>query len=202
MYPLRSYLRAMRYRAVGWGLGRNSGNVYRLLPMVVARIGDLAEATGQPLRLVGWSLGGYLAREAAREQPAAVERIVTLGSPVLGGPKHTVMAGRYRRLGFDVDRIEAEVEARYEIPLQVPVTAIYSRSDRIVAWRACIDPYSPNVEHLEVRCGHLGMGVSAEVYRLVARALAGERGRDTTSDPPTARESAKEGRAWNPPSSE
>ena len=53
------------------------------------------------------------------------------------------------------------------------VTAIYSRSDRIVAWRACIDRHTPNVEHVEVETTHLGLGLSPEVYEIIATRLAG-----------------------------
>jgi hypothetical protein len=45
--------------------------------------------------------------------------------------------------GIDLDAIEAEVEARNRQPFATPVTAIYSRSDGVVAWRARIDPYAP-----------------------------------------------------------
>jgi pimeloyl-ACP methyl ester carboxylesterase len=43
-------------------------------------------AHDEPVVLVGWSLGGYIACEYAREHPRAVRKIVTLGSPVIGGP--------------------------------------------------------------------------------------------------------------------
>jgi pimeloyl-ACP methyl ester carboxylesterase len=84
---------------------------------------------GAPVRLIGWSLGGYLAREVAREHPHAVQQVITLGSPVIGGPKYTAVAGAYRRRGVDLDAIEAEVAVRNELPLDTPITAIYSQSD-------------------------------------------------------------------------
>jgi hypothetical protein len=170
--PLRSYLRALGYRVDGWGLGRNRGNVPELIPMVADRTARFAEAAGQPVRMVGWSLGGYLAREAARERPDTVARIVTLGSPVIGGPKYTAVAGYYRRRGVDLDVIEAEVARRENVPIPVPITAIYSRSDGIVAWQACLDHTNPRVEHVEVETTHLGLGLSPEVYRVVAQRFA------------------------------
>jgi alpha-beta hydrolase superfamily lysophospholipase len=169
---LRIYLRTLGYRVEGWGLGRNHGRVPELIPAVVELSDRIATESGQPVRLVGWSLGGYLAREAARENPAAVARVVTLGAPVIGGPKYTAVAGFYRRLGEDLDAIEAEVAQREEVPIQVPITAIYSRSDGIVAWQACLDHSNPEVEHVEVATTHLGLGFSPEVYRIIARRLA------------------------------
>ena len=46
-----------------------------------AIVRELADSTGSPVSLVGWSLGGIYARELAREDPTLVRRVVTLGSP-------------------------------------------------------------------------------------------------------------------------
>jgi hypothetical protein len=59
----------------------------------------------------------------------------------------------------------------------VPVTAVYSRSDGIVAWEACLDRWNPGVEHVEVKATHLGLVASPAVYRLLARKLALPSGR-------------------------
>lgn len=171
---IRSFLRSLGHDAVGWGLGRNGGDVPALLPRVVARLEQLAAESGQPVSLVGWSLGGVLAREAAREAPGRARAIVTLGSPVVGGPKYTAVAEAYRRRGVDLDAIEAEVDERYGVPLETTVTAVFSRNDGVVAWNACIDRRSPRVEHVEVEATHLGLGFSADVLRIIAERLAAE----------------------------
>jgi pimeloyl-ACP methyl ester carboxylesterase len=174
-FLLRSYLQLLGYSVFGWGLGRNSGNVPVLIPRVVGRVDSLAAQTGQNVRLVGWSLGGYLAREAARERPSKIERVVTLGSPVVGGPKYTVVGRYYAQQGYDLDEIEAAVAKRDRTPLRVPVTAVYSRADGVVAWRACIDSTNEGVEHVEVTTTHLGLGLAPEVYRVIAERLARRR---------------------------
>jgi hypothetical protein len=166
---LKIYLRLLGYRVRGWGLGRNSGNVPDLMPRVIKRIGSFARRTQEQVRLIGWSLGGYLAREAARERPDLVHRVITLGTPVVGGPKYTVVARRFRR---DIAAIEAEIELRNQISLCTPVTAIYSRADAVVAWEACIDQNGNDVEHVEVRTTHVGLGFSPEVYKIIAHRLA------------------------------
>jgi pimeloyl-ACP methyl ester carboxylesterase len=132
----------------------------------------VAEETGRPLRLVGWSLGGYLVREVARERPDLVAQVVTLGAPVVGGPKYTASAPMYRRKGYDLDRIEADVDAREETPIRVPVDAVFSRSDGVVAWRACVDRRNPTVRHHEIDTSHLGLVASPASFRLLARLLA------------------------------
>ncbi|MCG6949835.1 MAG: alpha/beta hydrolase [Acidobacteria bacterium] len=170
---LRGFLVSIGYRVSGWGLGRNRGNVPKLIPAVIEQAERLYEREGLPIRLIGWSLGGYLAREAARERPEVVERVITLGAPVIGGPAYTASAPMYVRRGYSLEDIAATVVEREKIPIEVPILAVYSRSDGVVAWRACIDRFdSPNVEHLEVRSSHLGMVNSPRVFRLVADLLA------------------------------
>ena len=60
---------------------------------------------------------------------------------------------------------------REKTPIKVPITAIYSKSDGVVAWRASLDHLNPDVEHVEVQSSHVGLGVNADVYRIVAERL-------------------------------
>lgn len=170
---LRGFLAAIGYDASGWGLGRNSGNVQKLIPAVIGETGRVADDCGAKVRLVGWSLGGYLVREAARERPDLVDRVITLGAPVVGGPSYTASAPMYRRKGYDLEEIRAAVLERERKPIEVPVFALYSRSDGVVAWRACIDCFAnPRVEHHELHASHLGMVSSPRVFERVAELLA------------------------------
>ena len=154
----------------GWELGRNRGDVPALVDQLRERV--LALNSPEPLHLVGWSLGGYLAREVARERPERVAQVITLGSPVVGGPKYTAAARTFRdKMGADLDAIEREVEARNGVPLLVPVTALYSERDSVVCPAACIDHNSPHVEHIRVDTSHAGFGFSPHVYSIVAQRL-------------------------------
>ncbi|HEX9787259.1 MAG TPA: alpha/beta hydrolase, partial [Candidatus Binatia bacterium] len=87
---LKCYLRLLGYRARGWGLGRNTGNALELLPRILKRAASLARRSQLKVHLIGWSFGGYLARELARERADLVGQVITLGTPVVGGPKYTV----------------------------------------------------------------------------------------------------------------
>ena len=40
----------------------------------------------------------------------------------------------------------------------MPVTSIYTRSDGVVAWKACLEPEGTQSENVEVRSTHLGLG--------------------------------------------
>jgi pimeloyl-ACP methyl ester carboxylesterase len=171
---LNAMLRYLGYRVYGWGLGVNRGNVEALLPQVEARVRAIHDQTGLPVRLVGWSLGGVLAREVARDAPELVDRVVTMGTPVVGGPKYTRVGAAYRAAGYDVDEIERKIEIRHEVPIRVPVTAIYCKADGIVDWRACIDHRTPGVEHVEVRATHFSLGFDPKVLEIVAGRLAAQ----------------------------
>jgi pimeloyl-ACP methyl ester carboxylesterase len=165
-------LTSLGYSARSWGLGKNTGNLKKLIPAATEKVLALATQRGQKVQMVGWSLGGVMAREIARDHPDAVASIVTLGSPVVGAAKYTFVARAYKKRGFDLDRMEAAAAARDAVPIRVPITAIYDRHDAIVAWPACIDRVTPGVQHIEVNCSHLGMAFDNRVFRLIAKALA------------------------------
>ena len=171
-FVIRRSLQNAGYRVHRWKLGVNRGNVPDLIPKVVSRTEALYQGYGEPVSLVGWSLGGVLAREVARERPDMVRGVVTLGSPVIGGPKYTRAARFYESvLGEDLDAIEQAVEERNQIPISVPLTAIYSKRDAVVKWEACIDRYNAQCEHIEVDASHLSLGFDPRVLQLVLRAL-------------------------------
>jgi pimeloyl-ACP methyl ester carboxylesterase len=168
MRLMESSLRRAGHRVRDWGLGQNTGDAKQLRMRLVSVVEDSRKAHGEPVVLVGWSLGGFIAREYAREHPDHVRKVITLGSPVIGGPRYTATAKWYRSQGHDLDALEQAVADRYAIPLRVPVAAIYSKRDGIVAWQACIDRWSPNVRHIEVSETHVGLGFSPRVIAIVA----------------------------------
>jgi dienelactone hydrolase len=169
--PLRRFLARLGHDARGWGLGVNRGRPERDARLLAKKVLAAAAESGRPVALVGWSLGGLVAREVARQHPDAVRRVVTYGTPVVGGPTHTVGARHY---GPDesqrITRLAQALDAEH--PIEVPVTAIVSRRDGVVSWRACIDRTSRDVEHVEVRSTHLGMGLDPDVWSVVADRLS------------------------------
>lgn len=138
---------------------------------MVPIVRDLADQAGQPVHLIGWSLGGVIARETARALPRHVTQVITFGSPIIGGPVYTSVAGTVspERRRHIVTRI-AQVEAAN--PLTQPVTAIYSRRDAVVNWKACLDHSNADVTHVEVGSTHLSMGIDADVWQIIALRLA------------------------------
>lgn len=165
---MESFLRRRGHDARDWGLGKNTGDA-RKLRAGLAPIVQASSRRGELPVLVGWSLGGYIAREYAREHPDEVRKVITLGSPVIGGPRYTATAARYRSQGHDLEQIERSIADRYAIPLTVPVVAVYSKRDGVVAWQACIDRWSPNVRHVEVHETHVGLAFAPRVLAIVAK---------------------------------
>ena len=201
LWPLRRYLRKLGHHAEGWGLGlnragidirhtladlspgwnaepieryRNEGSVPMLCDRMVARVRERHRALGGvPLTLIGWSLGGVVAREVARDLPDMIEQVITLGTPVQGGPKYTRAADFFRGRGMDLDWIERGVARREERPIRAPITAITSPTDAVVGHAATRDHHSPDVRHIDVDAAHLGLVFNPTVWALIARTLNG-----------------------------
>lgn len=173
LLPLATYLNYLGYDASTWGLGVNGGDVDPLTQEFGARIEDMADRSHQQITLIGWSLGGVIARETARLFGDSVREVITMGTPLIGGPKYTSVGQIYAlREGLDLDAFELEVHARNSIGLSQPLTVIYSKSDGIVGWQAARDVYNPQARNIEVRSTHLGMGANAKVWRIIADTLA------------------------------
>ena len=174
---LRRYLRRQGFDARGWGLGRNPPDAEATLARLLPRLEALVVETGAPVALIGWSLGGLLARELARLRPDLVRQVVTLGSPVVGGLRHTAIAGFYRLQGWNLDEIDRLVASANRTPIRVPVTAIWSRRDGIVAWQAAVDDFTPEVENLEAASCHWALGLDPEVLAALPERLQQAPGR-------------------------
>lgn len=172
-WPLRRYLKHLGYDALPWGFGRNMGHPERDAERLAEHL-KTVRRDGEPITLIGWSLGGVIARLVARHDPQLVREIITLGTPVEGGPKYTVAGDNLaRRRGINLDAIEHRVHAINSEGLDRPITVIYSRSDGIVHWRAAIDRYNAQARHIRVSSSHIGLGVNPLVWRIVARVLRG-----------------------------
>ena len=88
---LRRYLQRIGYRAESWQLGRNFGvrTVGAEAERLFGRVREMAKASGEPVTLVGVSLGGMLARLAAHRLPGEVREVITIASPYAADPRST-----------------------------------------------------------------------------------------------------------------
>jgi len=124
--------------------------------------------------LIGWSLGGIYARELARERPEAVRQVITLASPFRFREGDRGLGSRlYNALAPPVDPFPGHaVDEDDRPPVPVPSTSIYTRTDGVVRWHACIDRTGPNHENIEVRGTHSGLPVNLAVLYAVTNRLA------------------------------
>ena len=166
LLPLRTYLRRVGHDARSIGFGRITDDVEGQYLRLRNRVNDVVREIGGPVVLVGWSIGGVLSRETARDVPAQVRRVITFGTPAVGGPAYSQVARRYDARSLRT--IVEAVDERSRTLITVPITAIWSRRDGIVAPAACIDRLNPDVEHVEVGSTHLGMGIDPDVWKVVA----------------------------------
>ncbi|NJR77209.1 esterase/lipase family protein [Sphingomonas corticis] len=173
---LRRYLTRLGYDAHTWDLGRNLGPraIGREGEKLAARLAAIHEATGRKVSLVGWSLGGVMARMVSRVQPDAVRQVISLGSPFTGSPRSTNVWRAYELLtGQRIDDAATKEQLRESAtPPPVPSTAIWSREDGIVAWQNCVEPFSENSDNIEVHGSHCGLGVNPAVLYAVADRLS------------------------------
>jgi len=102
--------------------------------------------------------------------PLAVHPLVRLQVETLGRLGTLGAPGLFRRSCLDGECC-ADFRERLasELPPGVGFVSVYSRSDGIVEWRACLDPCAD--EHVEISASHCGMAVSPAAWRAVAAAL-------------------------------
>lgn len=182
---LRRFVRRLGYHAAGWNLGRNKGPTERVVGELPRALSALAEQTGRPVSLIGWSLGGIYARELARQHPAQVRQVITLGSPFgMTDDRQSHAHRAYLRQAHRHATNGVPARERLAEPIAVPSTAVYSRHDGIVAWQACMGPETELHENVEVRCAHLGFGNDPATLWLVADRLAAPAGRRERFSPP------------------
>lgn len=167
--PLRAFLTRQGFAAHDWSLGRNLGQKSGMTHQLLELIQKLQAAQQRPVALVGWSLGGIIARELARKQPEAIERVISLGSPI-AGPQSTTLQTVFDRLNPGSER-PGHDPGRYLTPA-VPCTAIFTRRDGIAAWQGTREPPGPRAENIEVSGSHLGLGYNPAVWYAICHRLS------------------------------
>jgi hypothetical protein len=103
-----------------------------------------------------------------------VRSVISLGSPFkLTTAEETRIEGIYTRYGsWHVPSFRPPAYVPPDEPLAMPSTAIYTRSDGIVAWRACVQDPGPRSENIEVHGSHCGLGHNPAVVYAVSDRLA------------------------------
>jgi len=149
---LRCYLRSLGHAVYAPRFAATKGSSGRVRRLLAERVDELAERHGGAVSVIGWSVGGCTARQVAAARPDNIRQIVTLGTPLDG-------------------RWYPEGHRQAAGPLDVPVTAIVSRTDGTFQWRRCLQPGSSRAENVQVVSSHLGMATNPLVYHVIADRL-------------------------------
>jgi pimeloyl-ACP methyl ester carboxylesterase len=200
--PMSDWLRRAGYRPSRAGMVANVDCAGRAHDRLETRLERLVAEQGQRAVVIGQSRGGSMAKVLAAGRPDLVCGLVTLGSPHLEPlavhPLVRLQVEAVSRLGslgvrglFKRSCLGGECCATFweslagELPDGVGFVAVYSRSDGVVDWHACLDPCAD--EHVEISSSHCGMAVSPAAWRAVARALEGFRPKQPRARRPAVR---------------
>lgn len=188
---LNRWLRARGYRTCTSQIRVNVDCTRLAVERLERRLVEFTDRIGRPAAIVGQSRGGLFAKLMAMRRPDRVSGIVTLGSPNVDHMAINPLVAEQVRLVaalgtagvrgmFRDDCLRgacAEQLAEWldrPFPAHVPYVSVYSRSDWVVDWHACVDPDADNVE---IDSSHVGMSVHPEVYGLLGERLAELAGR-------------------------
>lgn len=200
---MANWLKRANYRSTRAGIRANVDCASALLERLEALLDPIVSDQGKRAAIIGQSRGGGLAKVLACRRPDLVCGIVTLGSPhveplaihplvrlqveAVGRLGSLGAPGLLKRSCLEGDCCAGFWEQLAEpIPAEVGFVSVYSRSDGIVDWRACLDPAAG--EHVEIDASHCGMAVSPAAWRAVAKSLEHFRRTEARRDPaPPAR---------------
>jgi pimeloyl-ACP methyl ester carboxylesterase len=155
-----------------WGLGFNFGPSTDRFDRLCERVLTMARREGQPLVLVGWSLGGLFAREIAHRHPEAVAMVITMGSPFSGDRRANNAWRAYQLItGHMVDAPPVGDRA-FGVKPPVPTIALWSARDGIVSPRSSCGRPGERDRAVALRCTHLGFAGHPDVARTLVAQIA------------------------------
>ncbi|MBS1810415.1 MAG: hypothetical protein JST84_19785 [Acidobacteria bacterium] len=190
LYEMYFWLRRIGYTPTMSNIGWNAECLNTLVERLSNTIKKAQQESGKKVHLIGHSLGGVLSRAATIIDSEPITSVTTLGSPIRGIRSHPLVLQTAERIREKImcDRKRQEetpdcytgyctcpaVTAMHNhFPHEVLKTAIYTKTDGIVDWKACItdDP----AKNFEVTGTHVGLAFNPAVYTIIANRLANKR---------------------------
>ena len=185
LLEMRLWLRRIGYRTLGTGLWINAECPEIVGERLLKLISKEYAAHGRKVHLIGHSLGGLIARGVAYHAPDKIASLIMLGSPF-----REVRINPYVACALDFvrDHVSTRSDCSHRncfsldcpcpgvtrmkgrFPSSIPETAVYSKNDGLVDWRACMNGNAKT--DVEVHASHLGLRWNPEVYRVIAERLA------------------------------
>jgi pimeloyl-ACP methyl ester carboxylesterase len=191
LMEMHLWLRRIGYSSFLSGIGINADCILTLARRLERTVEEACREKERPVRLIGHSLGGFVARNVALRRPDIVTQLISLGSPIQAMEAHPAIMAAARFVGKRVERLQPQepgtrrgsgiclsnhcqcLSESGEVPCPPPSVrraAVYSRDDGLMPWRNCLEP-EPSLNH-EVGGTHIGLVFNPHVYRIVANLLA------------------------------
>lgn len=176
MTEMRNWLDRMDYTSVASGISINVSPRRHILKMQ-SRLEEEVKRTGERATLIGWSLGGIYALGLGMVRPDLVQRVVTMGTPLNRDIREAVHPF-LRIIGITIIEIDETLDRLLKalpeasFPSEVSLISIYSRSDEMIDWKACIDKRAQ--ANIEVQSTHFDYPRTPEVYKHLGNILAGQ----------------------------
>ncbi|WP_348529692.1 alpha/beta hydrolase family protein [Qipengyuania aquimaris] len=149
------------HTAKSWGMGVNLGATADRFAKTEERLLDLYQRRGEQIVLIGWSLGGVMARELAKRHPDKIEKVVTLGSPFSGSPRANNGWRAYQAIaGHRVDEPEIDTVLSEKPPVET--VAMWSPRDGVVHPRSACGRVGERDRAIALRCSHMGFVLTNE----------------------------------------
>ncbi len=165
---LRRSLNAGGFACHAWELGRNTGIKADMFARMDARFDRIDPA--HKISLIGWSLGGLIAREYAKHAPHRIAKVITLGSPFSGNPRANNAWRTYEFIaGHKVDTPPIAVDLSLKPPM--PTYAFWSTADGVVAPASARGQHDEADIRVEMTCTHMAFVAHAPCIRQIARSL-------------------------------
>lgn len=170
---LRKSLAKAGFTVEGWGQGMNTGAQPEKIARLEERICELARQSGEPVVLIGWSLGGMFARVLAQRHPEACRLVMSLGSPFSGDRRANNAWRVYEALNdHTVDAVPFAEDPAVKPPVRT--IAVWSKRDGIVAPRSAAGEAGQADRVVEVPFKHFEMASSSGAVRAVLALLREE----------------------------
>lgn len=187
MIEMHGWLRRIGYTPYFSGIVINADCPGRLAERLDETVRKAARETGRPVRLVGHSLGGIIARRVAVDQPENVSQMIYLGTPLQAVHAHPqvlaagalMVAAGMALLGrecrcFTLDcRCGFTGAASLELPASVRHASIFTKSDGVVDWHHAAEDRE-RLNH-EVGGTHIGLPYNPRAYRALGHILQDRR---------------------------
>jgi pimeloyl-ACP methyl ester carboxylesterase len=181
---MAQWLGRIGHRPCRAGIRANVDCAARALERLEVQLERHADKHGRKVTIVGHSRGGTMSRVLAVRRPDLTDAIVCLGSPlrdqlavhpfVRAQVRAVAVLGSLGAPGMLTYNCNSSCcaivneQIRSPFPDGVRFASLYSRSDGVVDWRACLDPAA---RRIEVNSTHVGMAVNPAVFYVVSRLL-------------------------------